>query len=154
MYNSWTNVLNVALYALNSLQYLCCIILKTKKMEAKEPTTFNNLPERMDCLISEVFELKRILIQRIEKPEEIPKYLNTEKALVYLKKIGFPMSKSRLYKLTANRKIPFHKSGNTLLFSMEEISQWCEDDIHAKNNKNISNQFIIKTAQKKSHKTI
>ncbi len=121
-------------------------------MEVKEPTTFNNLPERMDCLISEVLELKQILSQRIEKPEEIPKYLNTEKALVYLKKIGYPISKSKLYKLTANGEIPFHKSGNTLLFKMEEISQWCEEDIHTNNNKEHYNQLIIKTAQKKSHK--
>lgn len=40
MYNSWTNVLNVALYALNSIHYLCSIILKTKEDGSKRTNNF------------------------------------------------------------------------------------------------------------------
>ena len=41
-------------------------------MEAKS-TTYDTLPERIDYLISEIREVKELLTQRIEKPEEIPK---------------------------------------------------------------------------------
>ncbi len=36
------------------------------------------------------------------------------------------MSKSQLYKLfTSCGRMPFHKSGNTLLFIPEELDKWC-----------------------------
>lgn len=118
----------------------------------KKNISFDSLPAAIMELAENVELIISLLSTKIEKREEIPKYLNMEKALVYLKKIGFPMSKSKLYKLTANGKIPFHKSGNTLLFRMEEINQWCEDEIHANENKKLINQLNIKTVQKKNHK--
>ena len=72
---------------------------------------------------------------KIEKREEIPKYLNTENALAYLKNIGFSMSKSKLYKLTALKSIPVHKNGNNLLFLQKELEQWFESQIHTDNDK-------------------
>lgn len=81
---------------------------KTKGMEHQK-TSYDTLPERIDYLIQEISEIKNILINRIEKREEIPKYLSTENALAYLKKTGFPMSKSQLYKLTSCGRMPFHK---------------------------------------------
>ena len=56
-------------------------------METKR-TTYDTLPEQIDYLISEIREVKELLIQRIEKPEEIPKYLDKEQALRYLKRMG------------------------------------------------------------------
>lgn len=116
--------------------------------------TFDSLPAAVMKLAEKVDLIINLLDTKIEKREEIPKYLSTEKALVYLKKIGFPMSKSKLYKLTACGKIPFHKSGNTLLFISEELEKWCERDIHPDNNERYFNESIIKTTRKASHKKI
>ena len=123
---------------------------KTKGMEHQK-TSYDTLPERIDYLIQEISEIKNILINRIEKREEIPKYLSTENALAYLKKTGFPMSKSKLYKLTSYGRIPFHKSGNTLLFIPEELDKWCESDIYADDEKHL-NKLIINKTPKMSHK--
>ena len=37
-------------------------------------TTYDTLPGQIDYLIQEVLEIKDILMDRIEKPEEIPKF--------------------------------------------------------------------------------
>lgn len=126
-------------------------------MEEKEQTSFNNLPERMDYLISEVLELKQILIQRIEKPEEIPKYLDVEQALLYLKKQGYSMSKSKLYKLTAQRNIPCHKSDGRVYFTSQELDNWVTSQIedNDKNRQCLLSQSVqstIKCINKKTKK--
>lgn len=81
-----------------------------------QKTSYDTLPERIDYLIQEISEIKNILINRIEKREEIPKYLSTENALAYLKKTGFPMSKSQLYKLTSCGRMPFHVARHSYIF--------------------------------------
>ena len=58
---------------------------KTKGMEHQK-TSYDTLPERIDYLIQEISEIKNILINRIEKREEIPKWLNKEQALKYIQK--------------------------------------------------------------------
>lgn len=49
-----------------------------------QKTSYDTLPERIDYLIQEISEIKNILINRIEKREEIPKWLNKEQALKYI----------------------------------------------------------------------
>ena len=119
-------------------------------MEAKS-TTYDTLPERIDYLISEIREVKELLTQRIEKPEEIPKYLSLEQALLYLEKKGFLVSKSKLYKMTSESKIPFHKSGNRNYFFPDELDKWMNEQIIGKDeiNKLFSIQTIINKNQKK-----
>lgn len=41
--------------------------------------------------------MKKLLTQRIKKPEEIPKYLSIKQAKLYLEKKGFLVSESELY---------------------------------------------------------
>lgn len=106
-------------------------------MKEKEQTSFNDLPERMDYLISEVLELKQILIQRIEKPEEIPRYLDVEQALLYLKKQGYSMSKSKLYKLTAREEIPCHKSDGRVYFTPRKLDEWVSNQVEGRDGVNV-----------------
>ena len=125
-------------------------------MEAKS-TTYDTLPERIDYLISEIGEVKELLMQRIEKPEEIPKYLSLEKALLYLEKKGFLVSKSKLYKMTSGDIIPCHKNGNRIYFLPEELNDWLEKQFgtigetsrYLSDQKAINN--IIKSAQAKKY---
>lgn len=56
-----------------------------------QKTSYDTLPERIDYLIQEISEIKNILINRIEKREEIPKWLNKEQALKYIQKQGYKL---------------------------------------------------------------
>ena len=100
-----------------------------------EKISFDTLPAAVVELVEKVDYIINLLGAKIEKREEIPKYLNTENALAYLKNIGFSMSKSKLYKLTALKSIPVHKNGNNLLFLQKELEQWFESQIHTDNDK-------------------
>ena len=100
-----------------------------------EKISFDTLPAAVMELVEKVDYIINLLGAKIEKREEIPKYLNTENALAYLKNIGFSMSKSKLYKLTALKSIPVHKNGNNLLFLQKELEQWFESQIHTDNDK-------------------
>lgn len=55
------------------------------------------------------------------------------------------MSKSQLYKLTSCGRMPFHKSGNTLLFIPEELDKWCEDKIQTVSHEENELQLLIKS---------
>lgn len=100
-------------------------------MEAKR-TTYDTLPEQIDYLISEVMKVKELLTERIEKPEEIPKYLSLEQAKSYLGKRGFVISKSKLYKMTSGDSLPVHKVGNRNYFFPNELDGWLEKKLEMK----------------------
>ena len=105
-------------------------------------TDYNNLPERIDYLISEIAGIKELLTQRIRNPEEIPKYLDINQALLYLGKLGFLISRSKLYKLTSGNNIPCHKSDNRIYFFPQELDSWLSSQIEKKieTSKNFSDQ--------------
>lgn len=111
-------------------------------------TTFDTLPQQIDFLLAEVLNIKEVLLNRLEKPEEIPKYLTMESALSFLRKRAYPMSKSKMYKLTSSSGIPYRKMGNKLLFCSNELEQWCNDQVENRgDSKPFSNVSIIKSAQ-------
>lgn len=97
--------------------------------------TFDTLPSAVMELSKKVDLLISMFSTKIEKREEIPKYMNTETALEYLRKIGLTISKSKLYKLTASNSIPVYKEGNSLFFTQQELDKWCEENIQIKLNK-------------------
>ena len=82
--------------------------------------TFETLPSAVMELTEKVDLLISMFSTKIEKREEIPKYMNTETALEYLRKTGLTISKSKLYKLTASNSIPVYKEGNSLFFTQQE----------------------------------
>lgn len=87
-------------------------------------TTHDNMPARIDEIITELKELRQIVDNRIKKTEEIPKYLNIDAAIEYLKSQGVSMSKSTLYKLSAKDRIPKHKIDNKLYFNCNNLDKW------------------------------
>ena len=97
--------------------------------------TFETLPSAVMELTEKVDLLISMFSTKIEKREEIPKYMNTETALEYLRKTGLTISKSELYKLTASNSIPVYKEGNSLFFTQQELDKWCEENIQIKLNK-------------------
>ena len=119
-----------------------------------QKTSYDTLPERIDYLIQEISEIKNILMNRIEKREEIPKWLNKEQALRYIQKQGYKLRSSKLYKLSATDNIPCHRSGRNLYFFAEELDKWLNNQIEEedKTSQNLSTQsiqLIIKSAQKR-----
>ena len=118
-------------------------------------TSHDNLPSQVDILLEQVLVIKEILLQRIEKPEEVPKFLSLEEVIAFLLANRIPMSKSKLYKLTSSDSIPNFKVGNKLLFSKDDLEQWLDNQIIKKGNScPSSNLSIIKSAQNKFFKTI
>ena len=65
------------------------------------------------------------IIQKLEKLEEIickqePEFYSIQEASVFLK-----ISKSTLYKLTANREIPFYQpNGKLIYFKKSDLFDW------------------------------
>jgi len=114
-------------------------------------TTQENLPMQIDFPISQVGVIQEILLNGTPKPENVPKkYLTLDESLSYFSKLGYKMSKSRLYKLTSSNNITNYKIGNKLLFCMDELDQWL--DCHVNKNKNgcFQTDFsIVKSAQLK-----
>ena len=140
-------------YAVLGTPYLCIINKKITDMEITK-TTYDTLPGQIDYLIQEISEIKNILMNRIEKREEIPKWLNKEQALRYIQKQGYKLSSSKLYKLSATDNIPCHRSGRNLYFFAEELDKWLNNQIEEedKTSQNLSTQsiqLIIKSAQKR-----
>ena len=74
-------------------------------------------------LAMEEFELliKKAIREEVKYyPSEQPeKFLNVEEAAIYLK-----ISKSHLYKLTMNRRIPYYKPSKIILFKKSELDDW------------------------------
>lgn len=80
------------------------------------------MPVRIDEVLSELRELKKLICDRINKIENVPRYLNIDAAIEYLKSQGISMSKSTLYKRSARDKIPKHKIDNKLYFTIQELT--------------------------------
>ena len=113
-----------------------------KDMETKK-TTYDTLPGQIDFLIQEVAEIKDILMARIEKPEEIPKFMNKEQALKYIRKQGYEISSSKFYKMAAADSIPCHRSGRKLYFFAEELDGWIKQQFETESQINQDFKFQL-----------
>ena len=92
--------------------YLCG--MKTKI------TTYNDLPERIDEILSELSAIK-VLLEKVSKPEQIPKFLNIDDTVAFLQSQGLRISKSTLYKRSALGLLPTHKIDNKIYFNHQEL---------------------------------
>lgn len=106
-------------------------------------TTYDTLPGQIDYLIQEVSEIKNVLIVRIEKPEEIPKFMNKEQALKYIRKQGYEISSSKFYKMSAKDSIPCHRSGRKLYFFAEELDGWIKKQFETESQINQDFKFQL-----------
>lgn len=67
-----------------------------------------------------------------EKKQEKQK-LSMSEAVGYLNEIGFEMTKSTMYKLTADGKIPFAKYGKRNIFDRKELEKWIKEQLEENN---------------------
>lgn len=99
-----------------------------------EKITFESSPVKVQILLEEVQELKKILLKRMKQPKEVPKYLSLDDAIIFLTSQGYKLSKSSIYKKTSNRTIPFTRFQGKLLFNTQDLLTWCDNQITKKEN--------------------
>lgn len=87
-------------------------------------TTFNDLPQRMDQVLDEIRELKRLYVEKLAKVEEIPKFLNIDGALKYLHSQGIKISKSKIYKMSASGELENCKIEGKLYFTKVQLKKF------------------------------
>ena len=115
-------------------------------------TTFDTLPEQVDNLMSELLEIKKILLERSEKSKskKTQQYFGSKEAFLELAAMGYSISWSKFTKMVASRSIPCQKLDNKLFFNREELQNWFNDKLnqHEKDTA-ISKSSIINSARSK-----
>jgi hypothetical protein len=94
------------------------------------------------------------LLRDLKKPEEKTKpvefdEMNGDQARELLGSPGKPLSKSKLYKLSHERLIPFKKFGSRLVFSRKELIEWKNIRIEEPSYNGWLEDQLRKSAQKK-----
>lgn len=112
-------------------------------------TNFENLFETIDFLLISVEKIHD-LVSKVELIKPPPKNISFEEAIIYLKSEGLIISKSKLYKLTSSKSIPFIRFGNRLVFNSEELKAWALSKISTNRNNEIN--YVVKSAIKKTIK--
>jgi hypothetical protein len=82
---------------------------------------FQEIEERLSNIESLLLDIKHKsnMKESIERDR-----FNFNEALDFLKKQGYPISKSKLYKLTASNEIPHSVFNNHLVFTRKELLGW------------------------------
>lgn len=101
----------------------------THSMKSQE-LNFEKLPNAVSVLLREVEEIKKMLISNKPRSEPNIKRLSINEAQAFFLEQGFPISKSKLYKLTSEGKIPFEKFGIRVLFKQDKLIEWIENEMN------------------------
>jgi excisionase family DNA binding protein len=92
-----------------------------KTQEHQPKLTFEQLPEAIAFLISEVAELKRLVqLQVVAEPEKRLPIGVYQASKILCKEI------QTIYSLVRKKKIPFYKQGNQLYFFEDELLAYIE----------------------------
>lgn len=84
--------------------------------------TFNDLPQAVATLLTEVREMKLQLQQTAKEPVvEKDRWMNIAELRKYLP--NHPAEQT-IYGWTSKKKIPFHKASGGLVFQKSEIDKW------------------------------
>ena len=113
-------------------------------MDKFENLSFEKLPAAVSKILLELYEIRKLLLQKHKREPTDNEILSLEKALAFLLDNGCAMSKSKIYKLTSQQKIPHAKLSNKLIFYTHELTQWLE--LQAVKNPNTQTESIINSA--------
>lgn len=91
---------------------------------------FEKLPFAVGLILKEVEEIKRMLTNHKPRSEPDTKRLSINEAQKFFKEQGLPISKSKLYKLTSEGKIPYDKFGIRVLFRQDKLIGWIENEMN------------------------
>ncbi|MFV0419079.1 MAG: helix-turn-helix domain-containing protein [Dysgonomonas sp.] len=108
-------------------------------------------PEQLDEIVQNA--IKKVLPNNKEdKPQKIPDACSVEQALSFLLENGYKLSKSKLYKMTADKLLPFRYFGRRIIFSRSELLKWVEQETIPSSHANETLLAIAESARKKSRK--
>lgn len=113
-------------------------------MDNFEELSFEKLPAAVSKILLDLGEIRKLLLLKHKREPTYNEKLSTEKAILLLLDNGYQMSKSKLYKLTSNHKIPHYKIDNKLIFYKNELIQWMDSQIIK--NPNTQTESIINSA--------
>lgn len=105
------------------------IINFIQSMKSQE-LSFDKLPNAVSTILREVEEIKRMLTNNKPRSEPDTKRLSINEAQKFMQEQGFPVSKSKLYKLTSEGKIPYDKFGIRVLFRQDKLIDWIENEMN------------------------
>lgn len=91
---------------------------------------FEKLPSAVSAILREVEEIKKLLISNKPKGKLDTKRLSINDAQMFIQEQGLSISKSKLYKLTSEGKIPYDKFGIRVLFRQDNLLEWIESQIN------------------------
>ncbi|UUF15200.1 MULTISPECIES: helix-turn-helix domain-containing protein [Flavobacterium] len=114
--------------------------------------SFETLPSAVGLILKEMEEIKKILINDSSTNDPEIKRLSTNEAIKFIREQGFPISKSKLYKLTSEGKIPHEKFGMRVLFKKDNLVSWFANEI--KSSMKLDSEYamiIANSARKKSN---
>ncbi|MDR2948337.1 MAG: helix-turn-helix domain-containing protein [Prevotella sp.] len=109
-----------------------------------------------NIIVTEEDKLRNIVQEEVSKLLSAKQEVKTEidtitltKALALLSEYGYPMSKAKLYKLTASGNIPCRKFGQKLVFSRKDILSWAESRTRPKNDSSGIALTLARSARRK-----
>lgn len=108
-------------------------------------------PEQLDEIVQQAIK-KALPENREEKPPKIPDTCSVEQALSFLLENGYKLSKSKLYKLTAKKILPFRYFGRRIIFSRDELLKWIEKQTMPSSNTSDTLLAVAESARKKTRK--
>lgn len=108
-------------------------------------------PEQLDGIVRNAIK-EMFPDRREDKPQKIPDTCSIEQALSFLLENGYKLSKSKLYKMTANKLLPFRYFGRRIIFSRNELLRWVDQQTIPSSNASETLLSIAQSARKKSNK--
>lgn len=107
------------------------------------------LPEQLDEIIQQAVK-KALPSVSEDKPQKIPDICSVKQALAFLSENGYKLSKSKLYKLTANKILPFRYFGRRIIFSRDALLQWVEKQTVSSSNPDEALLVLAASARRKT----
>lgn len=118
-----------------------------------EELNFEKLPVAVSLILKEVEEIKRMLINNKPRSQPVTKRMSTNEAIKFIVEQGFPISKSKLYKLTSEGKIPHEKFGMRVLFKQDNLIAWISNEMNLSRKSDSEYVMILaNSARKKQSK--
>lgn len=117
-------------------------------MDINTKLRLEDLPSEFHKILDQIIEIKNILHLKHSR-EPTAKKMSFEMTIKFIEKQGFLISKSKLYKLTSKKEIPFHRFNQKLVFEQTEIIKWLEKQIKKDNTYDESIKSIIRSSQKR-----
>jgi hypothetical protein len=110
---------------------------------------FQEIEERLSNIESLLLDIKHksYMKESIERDR-----LNFNEALDFLIKQGYPISKSKLYKLTASNNVPHVVFNNHLVFSRKELLNWVSTQTKDRSNSSSTSTLKLAAAARRKGK--